>query len=836
MLEVMTFWDLAQQGGILVPLIQRDYAQGRKAEKQKRDKFLEALRDALMPEDGPPLHLDFVYGRKIAPGSGKACSGNSGSFIPIDGQQRLTTLMLLHWYAARIDAVPAEECGALKNFSYETRVSSRKFCDYLQEKEVSIPASTGDNALKKAIRNCIWYRTAWDNDPTISAMLTMIQAIHDTFGEQKGLWKKLVDGRRITFQFFDLATENFTLTDELYIKMNSRGKALTNFENFKAEFIGFLEKTYKARSLAQKYHGRLPDEYGDLLQRSETPHAEYFSFRFEREWTDLFWEYRSLENSIDEGLAGYFEFITEYCFFRNKKDAAAADFKPDTFETYFSTYSDEQNLLFLFDSLDLLCALAKSGPGTGRENLAAFFEQVFTNEEPKNNPGGKINLCRTSAASKEIPVNLFEVALPGNGALGRKEEILVFCLLHYMNTFDLSHATQELRNVLRVIRNLLSNLRSRREIVYEPEIRANDFYSYWLVFAQLLSQKDVAVALLSGNISTRGSKVTERALQEEVAKAKLFSPAHEKTRFKLEELAVFEGMIQQLDAQNNLAHLADFYTAVRDIWGETTTQERQLLAIRALVACGFEGMYNKPSTHMGDLYFFGGTGQRYWSRILAASPGEINTSEDDKAPARAKFEVLAGEALRKMLLAYTALAGTPDERLQTIIEQGLAGKHAAITGASRWRYYFLQYLAFTDSNLSYIYYAWPMEKDHSIQMLGSEKGAPLSAYHINGFAWAVCRDPLVGVWCDSGKSHLMGSKYPPLVLKDGTKMYCEEDGWYIYIDGSTGPAKSDCLKTLAVQGDGAYLLPVNDAKGDDRVAVAVDFIQKLYAGQTPPQT
>jgi hypothetical protein len=246
-------------------------------------------------------------------------------------------------------------------------------------------------------------------------------------------------------------------------------------------------------------------------------------------------------------------------------------------------------------------------------------------------------------------------------------------------------------------------------------------------------------------------------------------------------------------------------------------------------------MYNKHSSRMGELYFFGGIEQKYWSRILAASPGEINTMEDSKAPDRAKSEADAGVALRKMLLAYKVVTGTPEERLQAIIKQGLAGKHAAITGENRWRYYFLQYPAFTDSRLPYIYYAWESGKDHSIQLLSSEKVSPLSAYHINGFAWAVCCDPLAGGWCDDSESRLQGKEHPPLTLKDGTSMYCEEDGWHIYIDGSTRAAKNACLKKLERQNDGAYLLPVNDAKGNDRVAIVVDFIQKLYAGETPPQ-
>ena len=45
----------------------------------------------------------------------------------------------------------------------------------------------------------------------------------------------------ITFEILYL--NKFKLTDELYVKMNARGKPLTLFENFKAEFESYIEKT-----------------------------------------------------------------------------------------------------------------------------------------------------------------------------------------------------------------------------------------------------------------------------------------------------------------------------------------------------------------------------------------------------------------------------------------------------------------------------------------------------------------------------------------------------------------------------------------------------------------
>src|ERR1035437_424410 len=86
----MSFWQLISGTEIEIPIIQRDYAQGRIDEKTQkiRDRFLDALITAIIVEN-KPQELDFVYG-----------SIDAGSMQPLDGQQRLTTLFLLHWFIA----------------------------------------------------------------------------------------------------------------------------------------------------------------------------------------------------------------------------------------------------------------------------------------------------------------------------------------------------------------------------------------------------------------------------------------------------------------------------------------------------------------------------------------------------------------------------------------------------------------------------------------------------------------------------------------------------------------------------------------------------------------
>lgn len=77
---------------------------------------MSSLHDAIDKQH--PITLDFVYGD---------VDGN-GIMTPLDGQQRLTTLFLFHWYAAKRENIPESEWKFLYNFSYETRYSARYFC------------------------------------------------------------------------------------------------------------------------------------------------------------------------------------------------------------------------------------------------------------------------------------------------------------------------------------------------------------------------------------------------------------------------------------------------------------------------------------------------------------------------------------------------------------------------------------------------------------------------------------------------------------------------------------------------------------------------------------
>ena len=306
--ERLSFYKLFKDKNyrIVIPIIQRDYAQGRKSEKEVRDTFLDALLNYL-DENQPNRDLDFIYG---------TLNEVEGviNFIPLDGQQRLTTLFLLHWYLYQIsdDEEKKEDFknSLLRNeksmFTYETRSSSSDFCDALMSDDLNFdkllaPDKDEQNSLSKTIKNCSWYYLSWDYDPTIQAMLTMLDAIHNKFSGKKEFFSRLLDRDKPIITFLFLNLKEYNLTDDLYIKMNSRGKPLTSFENFKAKFEQHLGevKTNREFKLIFKDNGQKIEKKASL--------KEYFSHNIDTKWANLFWQYRTLQNRSNSQIDNTFD-------------------------------------------------------------------------------------------------------------------------------------------------------------------------------------------------------------------------------------------------------------------------------------------------------------------------------------------------------------------------------------------------------------------------------------------------------------------------------------------------------------------------------------------------
>lgn len=757
--NTMTFWNLISTYKINIPIIQRDYAQGRQEEIIKRNRFLNSLYKHLVDNDNRPLDLDFIYGRVT-----------NDIFYPIDGQQRLTTLFLLHWYISLKESIPISDKTVLKKFVYDTRISSREFCSALIQEEIKIPVDDKENNFIKEISDKYWFRSVWENDPTIKAMLIMIQAIHEKFKNNKiKLWDKLSNDTIISFQTLDLGKKGFELTDELYIKMNARGKQLTSFENFKANFIQFIEKEFKINKLKHPIKG-------------EVSYAGYFSYKIEKEWTDLFWAFRADHSVIDTFFLKYFEFIAQMCYYKDNIGLKQEDYKFDKYEEIFKV---EDNLLFLFNSLDLLYDLSSINGKVDRSLNQDFFESIFQ----KNNNDEVVLYWNSSGK-----VNLFEHCIFESSKADNQNnnQIIFYSLIHYLVKHNQKIVSSELKRYLRVIRNLLQYTRQKNDTKYNTNVRINNFGSYWILFEKLATTNVYQTLVNFSDL--KGTLISEVNLKNEKDKAQIIieEPTKENDIYSLENIKQFEGLIHLLKPKEKASELHNYIEIINEIWNNSVSDT---LRIQALIACGFKGVYTK-NCKMGKMWYFGKSNN--WQRILTADEDNVSI------------------VLEELLLKFNEnLKLSTHEKLDKIVNDWFLNNPTN----RKWKYYFLKYNDFT-SGLNY----YVRNDDFEIRMLRTEGSNPLVAYHINPHVLTVCRKINNKNICDEDDCYLQYSGNSPLILKNGILLTCTEEGWLID-DLAKRIEKNIVSEFNLIREDEKYLL--KDKFDRDRIELAIDLIHRI---------
>lgn len=211
----LTFLEALEVHNIVIPVIQRDYAQGRDNVQAEniREAFVQRLTKAAW---GETLNLDLVY----------MAGKDENEWVPVDGQQRLTTLFLFHLYHL-------EDVSALKRFSYEVRTSSVAFCEaVVKNHQTWLKAVRAGQRPSVVIRDQAWFLVKWERDPTVMGMLRTLDAIHEdavAFGIPPEGWEA-----NITFWAYTIDEK----ADDAYCDLNARGKTLTSFENLKAYLDG----------------------------------------------------------------------------------------------------------------------------------------------------------------------------------------------------------------------------------------------------------------------------------------------------------------------------------------------------------------------------------------------------------------------------------------------------------------------------------------------------------------------------------------------------------------------------------------------------------------------
>lgn len=407
-------------------MVQRDYAQGRTSVdvNRVRNRFLTAIKNYLLQPDNnhEVMKMDFVYGETENVWSKTETNKLEKIVVtPLDGQQRLTTLFLLHWYAAKKETnLLPEDYDFLEHFTYDIRPSSRDFCSHL----LAFTPSFG-SSIKEQLIDQYWFTGDWHNDPTILSMLTMLDAIKDKFSDVDNLWGLLTGADdRIVFFFLPLAENG--LSNELYIKMNSRGKKLTPFEHFKAEFE-------------------------DLYER-DSEESMVINHKFDVEWADMLFSYRDNDDLTDKEFMRYFFYISHIlCYQQSIKKST------DEFELIKLLYQESpnaaQNRKFFEKAMDCWFQV-KNKFGTIGRFFAKYLTQS-TYEEGKVVTYKTIKEYHTSQNFFHACIKLYLV----NNNFSYSDFLFLFGIITYLlNKTEIGEPAFIDR--LRILRNLIWNSNS----------------------------------------------------------------------------------------------------------------------------------------------------------------------------------------------------------------------------------------------------------------------------------------------------------------------------------------------------------------------------------------
>ena len=214
---------------MVVPEIQREYVWG--SNKNIVNQFIDSIKD------NKDINVGFLY----------SYSNGNQEYI-IDGQQRLTTLVLCLYYASLMQGEYDKFKSLLKvnspnmSFTYRVRSNTEEFMQCLFNSGLY---------KEKEIKDSKWYHTCYDADLSISSMIALLNYLDEIKFDVK-----YNDILNIKFWYYPI--DETSLGEDLYITMNSRGKTLDNAEKLKPLLF---EKSRKEL----KNWGKIWDDWEDFF-------------------------------------------------------------------------------------------------------------------------------------------------------------------------------------------------------------------------------------------------------------------------------------------------------------------------------------------------------------------------------------------------------------------------------------------------------------------------------------------------------------------------------------------------------------------------------------------
>ncbi|MDQ1248683.1 MAG: hypothetical protein QG597_3056, partial [Actinomycetota bacterium] len=285
-----------------------------------------------------------------------------------------------------------------------------------------------------------WYLYPWRQDPTISSMLVTLDALHERlepFADTSAhIWRRLCEPApdehpgAIWFLFLPLTGDSGKtgadrgFGEHLYVKMNSRGRPLTTFEVFKADFESMMRTAD-------------PTRYRHLVESMDGA------------WADILWKYERRfggDYQTDEEFVRYLTFIIDICEWR--------DGQPER------RWHDEAagRLRSLEDRARLAFADSKNADHAARNR--DFFFHAFDTWVDRD-PGPELGLLFRTPDDGEGPLplftstsDLFGACIANYGtAFPAQETLLLFGVL-LLRQADQQIGVEDAARRLRSLRNI----------------------------------------------------------------------------------------------------------------------------------------------------------------------------------------------------------------------------------------------------------------------------------------------------------------------------------------------------------------------------------------------
>lgn len=694
---------------------------------------MESLFNSLMRNK--PYEIDFIYGSSDEMNCNRY-------FQPVDGQQRLTTLALIGWILNQKTNMAF--ANTFHPITYTSRPSSEQFCEKLFG--YRLPENYG--SISSHITHIPgWFSDRWLSDPTVNAMLEFLDKADTMLSSEpysshvEEMAERFFTKSPIEFELLDMKALH--LNDDLYIKMNARGKLLTPFENWKAEFEEHLNANFKDI----KYG------YGFVPDSKETPSLlQYFEYAIEHEWCNLIWpiaygKWEALSDSdkrkviyprIDEYFMNLLDYISRFLFFASIKDAEKERetkklkevrllYDRERDKMRMSVYRTGTNIELLFRILDNLVIIQKNF-----NNFNGFFEKYFISSNNK----------LESTILSDFRVNLFDapsvdlMTLCFENRLQATTEVILWAVMHWLLThpecLENGVANETMTDYLRIMMGWARGRRQRltQGLNVNTNLRLANYYEANNIITAL-AEKDT-------NLFETLSNLQNDSLASEREKGVYYSTENFKAvrlLSKCPELYYsFNLLIPSLNTTNDI----DNYISRFNEFIMMKDEQR----IRALNNYGFKGI-----SPLYNHYFFGVEGK--WDFIFT-----IGSSDD---------------GFDNAIDAFTSWMNNSDKKQFSISEMA---------------YYIDKYPQFIQARYNHQYGGNPChyfvhrpENEFSVWAVKTFSTQPIRGYNVNPYDFTVENlydgaFELEG-WSDNSEPGILH------VNETDLTMQCVEEGWMV---------------------------------------------------------